>query len=149
MPIDLAQVARDALQLVRFELRDSRVDATVRVDGQPARVLADAVQLQQVCVNLYKNACEACAGRPRGGRLEIELRQEAGRVVLEVHDDGPGLAPEVRERLFEPYTSTKPEGMGLGLAICRSIVEAHGGRLAAAPARLGGASFRLELPPIQ
>lgn len=149
VPVDLAQIAREALQLVRFELRDARVQAAVRVEGPPPPVLADVVQLQQVCVNLYKNACEACLGRPDGGRLEIVLRKEDQRAVLEVHDDGPGLPDEVRQRLFEPYTSTKPEGMGLGLAICRSIVEAHGGRLAAVPARLGGASFRLELPFIQ
>lgn len=147
--VDLTQVARDALQLVRFELRDAKVEAFVRVDGPLPQVLADTVQLQQVCVNLYKNACEACSGRPRGGRLEIELRKEGSRLVMEVHDDGPGMPPEVRGRLFEPYTSTKPEGMGLGLAICRSIIEAHGGRLASVPARLGGASFRLELPIIQ
>jgi len=146
VPVELEPVLRDALQLVRLELRDARVEPTVRTQGRTPAVLADGVQLQQVIINLCKNSCEACLTRGGGGQLELTLAREDNLAVIEVHDDGPGLEPTVAARMFEPYVSTKRDGMGLGLAICRSIIESHGGRLTLVPARMGGVSFRIELP---
>lgn len=145
-PIDLEHVLRDALQLVRLELRDARLEPTVRILNRVPPVLADGVQLQQVLINLCKNSCEACLTRGGGGQLDLTLAREGNLAILEVHDDGPGLDPMVAARLFEPYISTKRDGMGLGLAICRSIIESHGGRLKVVPARMGGVSLRIELP---
>ncbi|MBS7813306.1 ATP-binding protein [Roseococcus pinisoli] len=108
-------------------------------------VMADEVQLQQVFVNLLRNAIEATEGqRDRG--LSVSLQQEEGRAVLRFADAGPGIPAEVGERLFEPFVSTKEEGMGIGLAICRAIVEAHAGRIEALAREGGGTVIRIELP---
>ncbi len=108
-------------------------------------VMADEVQLQQVFVNLLRNAIEATEGREERG-LAVTLQQEGGRAVLHFADAGPGIPAEVRERLFEPFVSTKEEGMGIGLAICRAIVEAHAGRIGALMREGGGTSIRVDLP---
>lgn len=108
-------------------------------------VMADEVQLQQVFVNLLRNAIEATEGQTDRG-LSVSLRQEDGRAVLRFADAGPGLPLEVKERLFEPFVSTKEGGMGIGLAICRAIVEAHAGRITAVPREGGGTVIRIDLP---
>jgi two-component system sensor kinase FixL len=108
-------------------------------------VMADEVQLQQVFVNLLRNAIEATEGQRERG-LSVSLRREEGRAVLRFADAGPGLPPEVKERLFEPFVSTKEEGMGIGLAICRAIVEAHAGRIVAVAPEGGGTVIRIDLP---
>jgi two-component system sensor kinase FixL len=117
------------------------------------QALVDGVQIQQVVINLVRNAAEAMRGGDPaavGRRREIAVsvrRSAEGGCEVSVADTGPGIAPEVRHRLFEPFASTKPRGMGVGLAICRAIIEAHGGRLWAEPNPGGGAVFRFVLPP--
>ena len=107
---------------------------------------ADPEQIQQVLVNLVLNALDAM---PNGGNLEVELRHCAdGFVKLEVHDTGPGIAPELMPHLFEPFVSSKETGLGLGLVVSRRIAEAHGGSLKAVNAPRGGACFELRLPVI-
>ncbi|MDB5415675.1 MAG: domain S-box protein, partial [Rubritepida sp.] len=108
-------------------------------------VMADEVQLQQVFVNLLRNAIEATEDQEERG-LAVTLRREDGRAVLRFADAGPGLPPEVKERLFEPFVSTKESGMGIGLAICRAIVEAHAGRIQAQTREGGGTVIRIDLP---
>jgi signal transduction histidine kinase len=111
-------------------------------------VLADRVQLQQVVLNLLANAIDAMRGvedRPRALRVAVGP-SEADHVLIAVADSGPGIAAEDRERIFEPFFTTKTGGMGLGLAICRSIVEAHGGRLSVTPGTPHGAVFQVMLP---
>jgi C4-dicarboxylate-specific signal transduction histidine kinase len=144
--LDLNQVVRDTLPLLRREIEEQEVRTSLMLQpGLPA-VTADPVQLQQVVVNLVKNSCEALSGHPQPRHIEIRTSSYDGRVRMDVSDSGPGLAPEIAARLFQPYVTTKAGGMGLGLAICRSIVEAHGGRLAAEPAPRGGVCFHLDLP---
>ena len=120
---------------------------TVRRDFDPTadRVLADRIQIQQVMVNLVRNAAEAMAHAPRrdlgiGGR-----RGADGFIEAYVSDTGPGLAPDVAQRLFEPFVSGKPDGMGIGLAVSRSIVEAHRGEIHVEPRAAGGVVFRFTL----
>jgi signal transduction histidine kinase len=130
-------------------LRPQKLFKGLLIEFRPAPQLpplvGDADQLRQVLVNLLLNAAQAMAGV---GTLEVEVRHEGGRAVVEVGDTGPGIAPELRERIFEPFFSTKGrgEGTGLGLSICRRLVEDHGGRLTAGSSPAGGARFRLELP---
>jgi C4-dicarboxylate-specific signal transduction histidine kinase len=144
--LDLNQVVRDALPLVRRELEENRVRLALELASAAPEVEADPVQLQQVLVNLVKNACEAMAEFPGERNILARTASSDARATIEVSDTGPGLAPEVEARLFEPYVTTKPAGMGLGLAICRSIVEAHGGKLVGANMPGGGVVFRVEIP---
>ncbi len=145
-PVSIEEIVRSTLPLVRRELDEQSVQLNLEFESDLPQVFADAVQLQQVLVNLIKNACEAMAEASGLHRIVISAFQGAGRVRLQVRDNGPGLAPDVEKRLFEPYVTTKTGGMGLGLAICRTIVEAHGGHLSATPADAGGAVFHFDLP---
>ena len=115
--------------------------------GLPS-VAGDRVQLQQVVLNLIMNAIEAMSGLDAGPR-EVLVRSEAdasGGVVVAVRDSGPGLDAKGLERVFAPFYTTKSSGMGMGLAICRSIIEAHGGRLWAEANEPRGAVFQFTLP---
>jgi C4-dicarboxylate-specific signal transduction histidine kinase len=108
----------------------------------------DRVQLQQVLLNLVLNACDAMAGKPPGERrLTIRTRVgDAGRVTASVADCGTGIPADGLEQVFHPFVTTKARGLGLGLAICRTIVAAHDGRLWAENNADGGASFFMALP---
>jgi len=124
--------------------------AVLRLDLAPGlpRVRGDGIQLQQVLLNLVVNALDAVAARPAGGRLVVVRTRSEGqdRVVLSVEDSGRGIAPADMERVFEAFYTTKAEGLGVGLAISRSIVEAHGGRLWPENNPGEGATFRCALP---
>src|SRR5262249_34357228 len=105
----------------------------------------DPVQLQLVVLHLVRNAHEAMAGAARG-TIAIDARRMGNAVEIAVADNGPGVAPEAAATVFQPFKSTKPDGLGLGLAICKAIVEAHDGRLWYEPGVSGGAVFRFTLP---
>lgn len=117
-------------------------------DLPPVRV--DSVQIEHVISNLLRNATEAMIATPSSGSqpLEISLRTRAdqGGVEFAISDCGPGLSPQIAAHLFEPFQSTKPHGMGLGLAISRGIIETHGGRLWATPNSERGMTFRFTIP---
>jgi C4-dicarboxylate-specific signal transduction histidine kinase len=102
--------------------------------------------LQQVILNLMRNACEAMTQSERRELEVVTTRLDDETIEIAVADCGPGLPDEIAEHLFEPFHTTKRSGMGLGLSICRSIVEAHGGRLQYQPNHGGGAIFRIRLP---
>jgi two-component system, LuxR family, sensor kinase FixL len=108
-------------------------------------VWADRIQLQQVIVNLVRNAAEATAGLS-GARIDIEARQEGDLVCLTVKDNGTGIPADVLPTIFDSFRSTKPGGMGVGLAISRTIVETHGGRLTVETAEGEGSAFEISLP---
>ena len=129
----LAMLGAEAEVALRLDLADGLL------------VAADPVQLQQVLINLIRNAVEAVAGMARREVL-VAMRGAAGLVELRVEDSGPGIAPEMMDSLFEAFTSSKPDGMGVGLSISRTIVEAHGGTLSAANGETSGACFRVILP---
>lgn len=147
---DLATLAEEAGALALVGARERGVHVRFRFDPQLPRVLVDRIQIQQVLLNLMRNALEAMAqGSDKASpRRELTVTAAASgpeMVEVAVADTGPGLAPEIAGRLFTAFVSTKPGGMGMGLSICRSIVEAHGGRLWAEP-NGGGAVFRFTLP---
>ncbi len=114
--------------------------------GDLPPVLMDKIQIHQVITNLIRNSVDALGEVERREIVICTRRPAEGQVEISVTDSGPGLAPEVRARLFEPFVTTKPEGMGIGLSICRSIVDAHGGRLWASVPQAGGAAFHVSLP---
>jgi two-component system sensor kinase FixL len=103
------------------------------------------VQIQQVLINLVRNACEAMNESPERHLSVISRADQPGFVRVTVSDTGPGVAPEVAEQLFSAFVSTKAEGMGLGLSICRTIVEANGGRIWTEPRTGGGTEFHFTL----
>jgi two-component system, LuxR family, sensor kinase FixL len=143
----LNQLVEEALALALVGARQRGVRASLKLEQSLPLVLVDPVQIQQVVLNLVRNAVEAMEEVERR-ELVIGTRavtdQEMAEVV--VADSGPGIAPELADRLFQPFVTTKKTGMGLGLSICREIVEAHHGRLTAAPGSSGGTVFRLTLP---
>ena len=147
-PLDMNQAISDATTLTRTELIRHRVALQVRLARKPPMVRGDRVQLQQVLLNLIVNAVESMSALPEGPReLKISSARDArDSVLIEVRDSGPGLRPEDFERAFQAFHTSKPDGMGLGLSICRSIVEAHGGRLWASANAPRGAIIQFTLP---
>jgi len=146
--LDVNQVIREVVAMTQTETQRNAVSLQSWFADDLPLVSADRVQLQQVMINLIINAIEAMTGTKGGPReLTIVSRiDDANSVVVEVQDTGPGLSPEKLDRLFQSFYTTKPDGIGMGLAISRSIAEAHGGRLSAAPNNPRGAVFRLTLP---
>ena len=138
----------EGLALTEHELRSHDIVLQAQLGEALRRVAGDRVQLQQVLLNLILNAIEAMSGvhdRPR--QLTIVSREDApNAVVVEVRDSGTGLDPEGAERVFEAFYTTKAEGIGIGLSISRSIIEAHGGRLWASSNEPRGAVFGFSLP---
>jgi len=146
--LDLEEAVRDVERVLSPESRRRGVSIELRLPGGPVEVHGDRVQLQQVVINLALNAMDAVAAQPEARRrVEVSLAREAGWIVLGVRDRGPGIPAEHLPKLFESFFTTKSGGMGLGLAIARTIVEAHGGRIRAENAPEGGAAFVVELPP--
>jgi len=129
-----------------FQAHGVRVETTL--PSNIVSVVGDRVQLQQVVLNLIMNGIEAMADLMNGQR-ELQVRSandQSGDVFVAVADSGPGLVLAQADRLFEAFFTIKPEGMGMGLSICRSIIDAHGGRLWASPNLPNGAVFQFTLP---
>ena len=145
--LDLNHVAEESLRLMYSDLLDRRVSVDTCFAQNLPLVSGDRVQLQQVILNLLINGCDAVAGRGREARLHVSSRvTEFGSVAIAISDNGNGIAPQDIERIFEPFVTSKSQGIGLGLAICRSIIEAHGGRLWASNNASRGATMEFELP---
>ena len=136
------------IALTYSEAVKTGVTVGTRLAPQLPRVQGDRVQLQQVLLNLIVNAIQSMSGVADGNReLHIStVSIEPEGVCVAVRDTGQGLSPESLSRLFEPFYTTKPDGMGMGLSICRSIIEAHGGRLWAIPCEPQGALFQFTIP---
>jgi PAS domain S-box-containing protein len=147
-PVDLNDIVRDVTAILRHEVLRSGVLLRTRLADELPVVPGDCVQLQQVVLNLILNAIEATReieGRSR--QVWVESRLERGKAVhVEIRDSGVGVAADSRARVFEAFYTTKKSGLGMGLSICRSIVEAHGGRISAMPNSPHGAIFRFSLP---
>ena len=149
-PIDLHAVVHDSRALVAHDLKSRQIEADVNLSSHPCVVIGDPVLLQQVLVNLMMNAIDAMAGGlPARGHLTIATAVRAADVQLSVRDWGTGLPPEIDGTLFTPFVTTKPRGLGVGLTIVRTIVEAHGGTIDAHNNAEGGATFTVTLPRIE
>ena len=145
--LDIDDVVSEVLALARGELRRHDVVLRTELAAEDESVMGDRVQLQQVLLNLIMNGVEAMRGATERAReLTVSSTVEPGSVLVAVQDTGSGLDPAVAERMFQPFFTTKPDGLGMGLAICRSIVEAHGGRLWVSPRAPHGADVRFTVP---
>src|SRR6267142_2339800 len=145
---DINKAIHEVIALARSEVQGNRVSLKTQLAGDLRPILGDRIQLQQVLLNLMMNAIEAMRGVDEGPRdLWVDSeRLESTDVLIAVRDSGPGLDAENLDRLFETFYTTKPEGLGMGLAISRSIIEAHGGRLWATANAPRGAVFQFTLP---
>jgi len=146
--LGLPGVLDDVLRLVRSELIGNDIAVVTDVAGSLPAVRADRIQVQQVLLNLMKNASDAMSTvPPQSRRLTLTARGNGdGHVRVFVGDTGPGIPAAVLEHIFEPFVTTKSHGMGLGLAVCRTIIEAHHGKLRASNNESGGATFEFTLP---
>lgn len=146
--VSLVEMVEEAVSMMVPELARHGVICEVQPPPDAIHVHADSVQIQQVVVNLLLNAAQAMAdlpGKPHRIAISISGPRE-GKVELRIEDSGNGISEDVRERLFTPFFTTKTNGMGMGLSICRSIIEAHGGRIALEDSSTAGARFLITLP---
>ncbi|MCR6631699.1 MAG: PAS domain S-box protein [Magnetospirillum sp.] len=146
-PCTLNGVVEDTVGFMEFDAKSRGVQLKVSLSPANPAVTADRILLEQVVLNLARNGAEAMAHTPaRQRKLSIGVTCQDGQAVVSVADHGPGIAPDVAANLFQPFFTTKEEGMGMGLNICRSIIEYHQGRLWFEPNEGGGAVFRFSLP---
>lgn len=147
-PLDLHETIRDVLELVRSEAQARNIEIVHLASAPVPEVLADRIQLQQVILNLVMNGLEAMArsGDAHTGMLQITACQQPDGVQVNVIDSGPGIAPAIQDKMLDAFQTTKPDGMGMGLAISRSIVESHGGSLWYTPNPGPGVTFSFSLP---
>lgn len=145
--VDVNRLVREAVELTKAEIRRDEVRTQLELPKRLPPVLADEIQIEQVILNLVRNALQAMQGvEPAKRVLLIKVVRRTGHVEVSVRDSGCGIPEDVRDRVFEPFFSTKSNGMGMGLSISRSILEAHEGRLWVAPNRDRGTTFRFTLP---
>jgi two-component system sensor kinase FixL len=144
---DISKLIEEGSAIALVGARERGVTVRLQVAARLPAVLVDKIQIQQVIVNLMRNAIEAMEQSPRRELIvAAEPTGDARHVIVRIVDTGPGLAPAVAERLFQPFVTTKSHGMGVGLSICRSIVAGHGGELVAQANPDGGTTFSFTLP---
>jgi signal transduction histidine kinase len=146
--LDLAELVRQVVAVAETEMERQRVSARLDLRDALPRVIGDRVPLQQVFLNLIMNAIEAMSpvtDRARVLSVHSDVH-DAQDVLIRIEDNGTGIDPDSSARIFDAFFTTKSSGMGMGLAICKSIVESHGGRLWASPARPHGSAFHVVLP---
>ena len=145
--MDLNELIQEVLDLERGYLQKHRILVEAEPNEQLPEVRANRVQLQQVLLNLIINGVDSMAEKDEPRVLSIKSRaSEGGRVVVSVADTGTGIKPQDADRIFNPLFTTKSDGMGMGLSICRAIIEAHEGRLSFVPNNPRGAVFQFTLP---
>jgi two-component system sensor kinase FixL len=146
-PASLSKLVEEASALALIGEKERQVDVRLSLAPAADSVFADRVQIQQVLLNLIRNGIDAMEDQPRRELVISSDLTEEGTARVSVADSGSGIADDVLERLFQPFMTTKPQGMGVGLSISRSIIEAHGGRIWAEANPRGGTIFRFTLPP--
>jgi len=143
--MDIGPVLNESVALALMDRSHRSIKVVERVDPGARFVRIDRIQIQQVLVNLIRNAAEAMEGSPRREITLATAPHEVGLIEVSVADTGSGLAADIAGRLFQPFVTAKPDGMGVGLSICRTIVEAHGGHIRAEAHPEGGTVFRFTL----
>ncbi len=144
--VDLGDLIHEMTVFLREETMRRHIDMHLEVTSGMRKIWADRVQLQQVILNLMTNALDAMAESAGAGEMTIVARSDRSSVHVRVEDTGPGIDPENADKIFNPFFTTKQHGVGLGLAISRSIIEAHEGQLWASPRPRGGTIFEISLP---
>lgn len=145
-PESINKVLEEASALALVGAKESGVVVRMELGTDLPQVVVDRIQIQQVILNLIRNGIEAMQGVTRRELLIATGTADSDMVQVTITDSGPGLAPEVAEQLFQPFVTTKEKGMGLGLSICRSIIDSHGGKIWAKPNPAAGVTFAFTLP---
>ena len=146
-PVDIGKLLEDCLLLAKVEADDRQIEIRVECEKPLPPVNINATQIEQVILNLLRNARESILSNRDSGMVSIEVRRCAPEdIQVSVRDNGPGIAPELMERLFDPFISSKDSGIGIGLSVCKSIIESHGARIEASNDAHGGACFQFTLP---
>ncbi len=144
---NINNIIKNVLLLFEYEINKTNIEIVFTPLEEPLDLYVDEIQIQQVLVNLVKNSLDALThAGPAAGRIKIELKQGGPELQVSVTDNGPGIPSADYDRLFESFFTTKPNGVGLGLSICKSIATAHGGNLKHTKPREGGSRFTLYLP---
>ncbi|PXX51059.1 ATP-binding protein [Aquitalea magnusonii] len=146
--LDPNQIVANALALLEFELQSHDIHLEQYFSDKLSAVYADNIQLEQVILNILRNAIDAMESVHPWGRLIISTEQDATRVRIMIADNGPGIATALQDKIFDPFFSTKPNGMGLGLAICQTAIDNMGGQILASNRPSGGAQFVIDLPAL-
>jgi C4-dicarboxylate-specific signal transduction histidine kinase len=147
--VDVCRLLEDVLVLIGPEAATAQVRVELAVEDSLPPLRADRSQLEQVMLNLIRNSIDAIAGaKIRGGRIRLAAQRSnrPSDLVISIWDNGPGVSADIAGRLFEPLTTSKPEGLGLGLSICGSIAAAHGGRIWLAATGPHATEFRVTVP---
>lgn len=145
-PVDVNAAVNDAIHVLELSARRNHVRLEMAVTSTQPFIIADKTQVEQVLVNLLLNGIDAASGTAGARQVQVDTQIEDGAVAITVSDNGPGIPPEAADKLFTPFYTTKAHGLGMGLAISRSIVEAHGGALSHTSNAMGGAAFRIAFP---
>lgn len=145
VPANLALLVREVMDMMELKAVECGVEMSLATDESQGACLLDPTRMKEVVVNLVANAIQACPART-GGRIDLSVRTRQGMVELVVADTGRGVPEEALNRIFEPFYTLKDDGVGLGLALCRRIVEEHEGTIAAENRPQGGALFRARFP---
>jgi signal transduction histidine kinase len=148
-PVEVKDIVQDVVTILRAEAERRGIDVRTDLSAIDTPVMGDRVHLQQVLLNLMVNGMEAMHDSPAPKQLTVSTSQRGDQILVSVSDRGPGIPSDSLPRLFERFFSTKREGMGMGLAISRSLVEEHGGRIWAENGKESGAVFRFSLPPME
>ncbi|MDB5739396.1 MAG: sensor signal transduction histidine kinase, partial [Alphaproteobacteria bacterium] len=143
---DINAVVQEAATLALVGSASSGIDIILDLSPELSPVMMDKIQIQQVVINLIRNSVEAMAVVSTRQIIITTAQDGPAGVSIVIRDTGPGLAPEIQQKLFQPFVTTKQQGMGIGLMICQSIIEAHGGSIRSVPDDLGGAAFQILLP---
>ena len=141
----MSKLITEANALALVGSRELGVETQIHLDADPDEVFVDRIQIQQVLVNLIRNAIEAMMDSPVR-LLTISTKPDAGLITISIEDTGSGISDALAPQLFQPFVTSKQSGMGIGLSICRTIVESHGGRIWFEPGPEGGTIFRFTLP---
>ena len=145
-PISLNQIARNTLMLADHALREHGIEILLNLKEDLAPVMGDSIQIEQVTLNLLTNAIDALKHKPQPRQIRLETGATDELACLKVVDNGSGIPDTMLNKLFTPFSTTKPHGMGLGLTICQSIIESHQGHISGRNLPEGGSSFRITLP---
>ncbi len=145
-PVNLNVLVRETAELIKQDVMLHKIELVLIKESCPLTVLGDNTQLSQVLVNLYRNAMEAAVSASTKGKITVNISCIEGWGIITMQDNGPGIVKEVLAKLGEPFFTTKPDGLGLGISISKSIIEQHGGFLLMSNAPEGGACFEIRLP---